>query len=119
MDRPRGDRVRRGLEGVAAHIRDKDARVGNGLKEQALSRRASEATLARRANHEAAGGLSVAYGERPTRDKGCGHGLLVAGLGMVTAVVEALVEGGRVVHRKGDHDASCAGPQPGILEGHR
>ncbi len=119
MDRPRGDRVGSGLQGVAARIRDEDAQVGSGLKEQALSRRTSEASLARRTNREAASGLSVPHGERPTRDKGCGHGLLVAGLGMVTAVVEALVDGGRGVHLKGDHYAGCASPQPGILEGHR
>src|SRR5262249_27441513 len=116
VDRTGGDRVGRGPERVAGRIRDGGAGVGRRLQEQCLTGWAGKAPLAGRAHGQAGVDLSVTHRERAGRAQRGRHGLLVPRLGMVAAIVEALVDGGRGADRERDLDARRAGPQAGVLE---
>src|SRR6266550_6813076 len=97
MEIRKRDRVRGGSEAGEARARacrlDPDARVADGLKVPGLSRRACEVAWAQRTARDGGGHLSVAYGERLGYGNWPLHGFLVARLGVVAAVVEALIGG--------------------------
>src|SRR6266536_2401824 len=116
VDRTRGDRIGGSPEAIPECIRDRDARVGDRLQEQALPRWAGEVALAWRSDTQRGRRLSVPDGEVAARLERHRDGLLVAGLGVVAALVEALIDGGSVIHGQRDLHAARAGPQPDLLE---
>src|SRR4029450_8594973 len=92
-----------------------DVGVAHILQEQRLSTGTAEVTLPWRTHGDRASRLAVSHWKCSAIGHGAADSLLVAGLGMVAALVPALIRGGRV-SRAGDVGRRQGGAKSRLLE---